>query len=678
MKHAALLGLSLLALAACQDDFFHPARSGPASLIVAYSRAVTSQALVPDRVHVQVTRSTTSLYDSIIPFNPGGEARVRINLELSADAETVDVLLELLEGTNLIARGAQQVELKRGQTTTTSLLADQVHDNLSVADGHGCYLSAEGDAYCWGMNQFGQLGIGGTVSTSRPVRIAGGNKFVSISAGVYHTCALTESGEAFCWGQNGLGRTGIGVTSGTSDIPMAVSTSLRFNQISAGLVHTCALTATRELYCWGDSSQGQLGSQALSAVPVPVHASMRFDAIQSGFWSSCALSSADTYCWGALISSLVPPVTAVTRLGGSNSFQSISVGIAHACGVTAAGAAHCWGGNNPGPTTPYAYGQLGNGTLGGSVAPVPVGGGLVFSRISASRPNSFLGGHTCALTTTGAAYCWGLNRFGQLGNNASTSTCQWGTGYTNMTCHPLPLPVSGGNTFTSIAAGNEYSCGLTTAGRVYCWGSGASGVLGRGSLANSITPVWIGNPLSSAPIVNSLSLTAAQLTLAVGDSVTANASAQDQNANVLPQMFTWTSSDSTVVRALASALGTTPPPQNSPNSRGMLIGVAPGTSTITVSTGGRSTSVVVNVVTPMTVRNDYTGAVTISAGSAQHFLNPGESVALHSATAITVSVWDCGEPGGCKWDPYVLQPSRDYSVISHPSGPVTNLAIVQR
>jgi hypothetical protein len=160
--------------------------------------------------------------------------------------------------------------------------------------------------------------------------------------------------------------------------------------------------------------------------------------------------------------------------------------------------------------------------------------------------------------------------------------------------------------------------------------------------------------------------------------VLANASAQDQNANALPQIFTWASSDSTVVRAFGGAFGTTLPPQNSPNSRGMLIGVAPGTSTITVSTGGRSTSVVVNVVTPMTVRNDYIGAVTISVGSVQHFLNPGQTVPLHAAAAITVSVWDCGEPGGCKWDPYVLQPSLNYSVISHPAGPSTNLTIVQR
>ena len=75
------------------------------------------------------------------------------------------------------------------------------------------------------------------------------------------------------------------------------------------------------------------------------------------------------------------------------------------------------------------------------------------------------------------------------------------------------------------------------------------------------------------------------------------------------------------------------------------------------------------------IRNDYVGGVALNPGGN---LAPGQSVTLPASAPMTVSVWDCGEPGGCKWDPYVLQPDRSYAVITDPAGPEANLTIVER
>src|SRR5207247_353952 len=142
---------------------------------------------------------------------------------------------------------------------------------------------------------------------------------------------------------------------------------------------------------------------------------------------------------------------------GGLSFIALASGNAHACAVTTSGAAYCWGFGGDG--------QFGNGSTTDSAdspIPVAVSGGLSFTALAGGD------GHTCGLTTSGAAYCWGSNNDGQLGTGSTTESS-------------MPVAVSGGLTFNALDAGMQHTCGLAKSGAAYCWGYNGYGQLGNGS-----------------------------------------------------------------------------------------------------------------------------------------------------------------------------------------------------
>ncbi|HJQ21348.1 MAG TPA: hypothetical protein VJ867_13455 [Gemmatimonadaceae bacterium] len=191
---------------------------------------------------------------------------------------------------------------------------------------------------------------------------------------------------------------------------------------------------------------------------------------------------------------------------------AISAGGAHTCALRLDGKAFCWGRNSSG--------ELGDGTLEDRLNPVAVTGGLSFESISSGDT------HTCGVTHSGEGYCWGDNVQGQVGGNASADiglpptlvapgmswamisagqdhSCGvttggdaycWGTGYlgdNNTTRRAFPIKVPGGP-WTEVSAATNYTCGLQAAGGAYCWGTNAGGLLGNGTTSGqSFSPMAV-------------------------------------------------------------------------------------------------------------------------------------------------------------------------------------------
>lgn len=258
----------------------------------------------------------------------------------------------------------------------------------------------------------------------------------------------------------------------------------------AGSYHTCRVNPQGIAFCWGLNIYGQLGNGSTTDSPIPVAVSggLSFTAVAGGLFQTCGLTTGGTaYCWGFAANgrlgngTTTGPQTCIVgnfpwpcsmtpvAVSGGLSFTAVNAGNVHTCGLTTGGAAYCWGLN--------ALGELGDGSTTDRSTPVAVLGGLSFATLSAGTV------HTCGLTTGGGVYCWGSNAHGQLGNGSTTDS-------------PTPVAVSGGLSFTALSAGGDHTCGLTTGGAAYCWGSNGNGQLGNSSTTDRSSPVAVSGGLS--------------------------------------------------------------------------------------------------------------------------------------------------------------------------------------
>jgi alpha-tubulin suppressor-like RCC1 family protein len=327
---------------------------------------------------------------------------------------------------------------------------------------HSCGLAPGGAAYCWGRGASGQLGNGTTHDRATPFAVAGGLAFTSLSAGGNRTCGITTSGAAWCWGKHPTTRFDLSETPVSSAVPAAVPGGHSWVQLDVSPLHACGVTTAGAAYCWGLNDRHQLGipnTTPSSATPVAVSGGFTFTSVTVGDEHSCGIvPGGAARCWGIGALGTVPTGVNGTpqAVAGGHAFTQLSAGPSHVCGIATGGAAWCWGDGN--------QGQLGDSLQTDSYqAPVAVKGGLTFALLSSA--NSL----TCGVTTGGGYYCWGAGgyRFG-TGTRASGSA--------------VPIAVTQGMAFASLDVnGAAHGCGALAAGAAYCWGENDYGAVGDGS-----------------------------------------------------------------------------------------------------------------------------------------------------------------------------------------------------
>ncbi|HEY0023864.1 MAG TPA: Ig-like domain-containing protein [Longimicrobium sp.] len=385
----------------------------------------------------------------------------------------------------------------------------------STTDPAAATVDATGKVTVLRPGPLNVVAASGNVTGTATLQVSGMFRVASLVAGGHHSCALTAAGQAYCWGWNQAGQLGVPAPAAEadrwSDVPVAVQADVRFTAIAASAYpfpprqatwafegHSCGIATDGALLCWGEHAQGQLGRQGTAAthVPAEVAGGRTWAAVSTGGRHTCGIATGgQAYCWGldgggqlgAAATELCPPGTGAgpdepcartpQRVLGGLAFTRISAGPAHTCGLTAGGAAYCWGRNGSG--------QLGNGTTTQADAPEAVLGGHAFVEISAGAS------HTCARTAAGAAYCWGANDEGQLGSETP--------GQATSPVAVMRSFTGAGDTYTAVEAGWSHSCGLLTGGRAFCWGSNQHGQTGRPFSQSAPVPVEVvgGFPFAS-------------------------------------------------------------------------------------------------------------------------------------------------------------------------------------
>lgn len=284
---------------------------------------------------------------------------------------------------------------------------------------HGGGLTADGQAWMWGLGRFGQLGNGQFMTARTPVRVGGGHTWTALSCGNNHTVGITTAGLAYAWGYNGSGCLGGGApTNSCRSSPLRVCSADTFTAIGAGLDYSVGVRNDGRAFSWGYNAYGQLGinsSVICKTAPVQVCGNLSFTFISVGTYHVLGITGDGlAYGWGfggvgaVGNNSQVNKVFGPTRVcDGGRKFTYVSAQRLHSAGVTKEGEGYAWGYN--------LNGQIGDGTLVNRLTPVLICGGQVWTKINAGES------HTVGLTKFGKVWAWGLGSSGQLGNGSTVS-----------------------------------------------------------------------------------------------------------------------------------------------------------------------------------------------------------------------------------------------------------------
>jgi uncharacterized delta-60 repeat protein len=420
---------------------------------VPYWKLPTQTASYPNAGHIPITSSDAV----VIPV------RSTITLSLGF-APPVGTNLTLIKSEGLQPIVGSYSNLQHGQEVALT------YNGLTyafIANYHGgrsndLVLHWLGNkAFAWGNNNLGRLGINSTTNTPNPTHVnsslLNGKTIISVAGGGRHTLALTSEGKVYSWGANGSGQLGNGTTSTTAtSVPVAVtglSTKI-VTAIAAGYDHSLALCSDGALYAWGLNSGGQLGNGT----------------VNTGNQSTPVLVDATS------TSSALRTKRVVRIASGSAAYHSLA--------LCSDGTLVAWGrGNNK---------CLGNDATANQRIPVlvlrPTGSALVGKQvIGMSAGLNF----SLALCSDGTIAAWGANAAGRLGIGTASTT----EGDPKATLVASLLGT--GQTITAITAGDMHGLALRSDGSVISWGEGASGKLGIGSTANSLTPQLVSTTSTS-------------------------------------------------------------------------------------------------------------------------------------------------------------------------------------
>ncbi len=364
---------------------------------------------------------------------------------------------------------------------------------LSTGHSSACAVSSRGEVWCWGSNNKFQAAAKNSLFESTPLRVSSISNATQVAVGREHACALLQVKRVVCWGSNEYGQLGTGFekeTIATSPIPEYVNGVVDVESIFAGDDHNCAITASRELFCWGYNNRGQLGQPSSTENLVSngrlVIAHGEKVAIENvvdaglGTAHTCVVTATGfVYCWGTNFNGQLAQGWRVDKsstpllVGSLTNIRKIDSSGNSICVSDVNKIMQCWGSGESG--------QLGNLDTVDFAVPTNK-----LSSLATYAVEEFSAGvrSTCAEFSKSLVSCWGSTTFAQVGGLNVVGTQL--NPFTN-------VPYTGTDTL-KLSSGSDFSCTLT--GTVWCWGRNNLGQLGRmtsgvfGLAAQINNPSW--------------------------------------------------------------------------------------------------------------------------------------------------------------------------------------------
>lgn len=379
--------------------------------------------------------------------------------------------------------------------------------SVTLGETHSAALASNGDLYCWGGNEFGQVGNGSTEDQSTPVKVLGNVTSVSLGSGF--SAAITRSGELYCWGNWIYGQVGNGRMQNQLT-PVKILENI--TSVALGWHHCAAVTAAGDLYCWGENRYGQVGNNSTEDQFTPLKIMGDVVAISLGEGhSSAVLKNGDLYCWGRNELGQVGNGSTDNQLVPARILKNVasaSLGDFSSTAITTEGDLYCWGENNYefrsddllAPVkvldnvasvslacrSVYAVTRdkdlycMGTCVIDGvenfSLTPV-----RIIEHVSSASPYLW---SCAAVLENGELFCWGTNYDGEVGDGS-------------MDRREDPTKIL--DNISSVSMGEKRCAAVTKNGELYCWGRNDMGQVGNGSTEDQLTPVKITFPFSNAP-----------------------------------------------------------------------------------------------------------------------------------------------------------------------------------
>ena len=450
--------------------------------------------------------------------SPTGEWRSTF----SVDAYNVNTDKKVTSTGKVILSSGAVVSITRNVTITTTLkqvpttaTSDKAITDLST-DSHSCAI-ANGQLYCWGVNNRGQLGNNNTANSSTPILVAASNsgdafygKMVTkVAVGTSNTCAVAD-GQLYCWGDNAYGQLGVGSVGNVAACGLATYcmtpqpvlkpdilpdfkvTSIGLSQSATGSKSACAV-ANGAVFCWGANNDQQASGNNTSPRPKPTPiygygsgdpSSAKIYGLKStstsvGTSMGCAISQGNMYCWGNGPDSWWAG-KAVRSLATYGDYASSGTPLAQPWSARVVDQGYCSINDYP-----ICFGtgvftdSSGHGTNGSPDRPTP----FLLSGISdydSDEYTSTSDGLMCVIEA-GFPVCRGASQY-------------TGVNFPSRTPLAASFVPDSLTSSTRVGVGEKYAC-IISNGALACWGDATLGQLANGSFSNTtrrVTPDWSG------------------------------------------------------------------------------------------------------------------------------------------------------------------------------------------